>query len=393
MKPTFTIFLFIFSWCLLPGVGNGQLVINYEDFPKPGDYEIFRFIADIDGIQLPSAGEDQVWDYSHLQPLGNTLNVFTKVEDDEDFPEAKYNSPEVLFFQGFSYNSVLYEGYDENGMFLVGRLSDDTTFSITPISGGPNDVIRFVGGPIVFEGRQDFMKFPLSYGNLWTESRIEYVPFELTVAAFGLNMVPGQRKRILSQTREVIGWGQLTTPNRDGDANDPRDVLLMQVQVMAVDSVFLGGAPAPPQLMDAFGLSQGGIVVSEYYLFWDQYDISNLMRINLNNNGEISSIFFKPDHNDIGTSVRNLSLIPANAYPNPISPNQDLTIQTNEPLSLSDFVLSDINGRIVYHQSLSPFSENNLTVTLPEYLSSGMYFYQLVNSQGEVKSIGKLKVQ
>jgi hypothetical protein len=393
MKSTTTIFLFIFSWGLLPNLINSQIIINYEDYPKPDNYEVFRFIADIDNVQLPSAGANQVWDYSQLQPIGSTENIYLNAEGDSAFPEAKYRSPEVLFFQVFSYNSFQYEGLDENGVYLMGRFSEDTTFSITPITGGPNDALRFVGGPIAFEGRLDYLKFPLTYGDSWAESRIENVPFELTVAAFGLNMVPGHRKRILTQNREVVGWGQLTTPNRDGDANDPREVLLMRVMTTALDSVFLGGAPAPQLLLDAFGLTQGDIVTSEFYLFFEEHDNSNLMRINVNNTGAISSIFFKPDHNDIGSSVRSLSLIPTKTFPNPISPNQDLTIQTIESLSVSAFVLLDINGKIVYNRAISPYSENELTVTLPEYLSSGMYFYQLVNSKGEIRSVGKINVQ
>lgn len=396
MKKTFTNFLtftlFLVSWTLLPLPSYGQIVIEFDDYPQPDSYEVFRFQADVNNVEIPAEGANQLWDYSNLEVIGNSLSVFSSADGDNTFPGAKYITPRELTFQAFSYNSLVYEAIDENGVYELGRLPQDTTFSITAISGGPNDVLRFVGVPLPFEGRLDFIRFPLSYQDSWTQSHTETTPFELTVAAFGLNMVPGARERTLTQTRTVVGWGKLITPNREGESNEPRDVLLMRVNRVAVDSFSLGGFPPPQQLLDAFGLAQGSTTKDEFYLFWDQHDNSNLMRVNLSE-GEITSVFFKPDHNDIPSSVSALDLTAPLAYPNPISPLQELNIETDQISSNGTFILTDMNGRQVHNASFSALANDKITVPIPAYLTPGMYVFQLMDSTGRVEGMGRISVQ
>ena len=386
MRFIFTMFFIVL---LLPVYS--QLVIEYDDFPQPESYEIFRFVADVNNVQIPAGGEDQIWDYSSLSVIDSSMTLFLSTEGDTTFPEAKYKTPSFLQFQGFIYDNTEYDGIDENGAYRVGSLPQDTSFSITQISGGPDDVIRFVGSPSPLDGRIDFIKFPLSYQDTWTESFIETTVFELTVAAFGLNMVPGSRKRTLTQTRTVVGWGELITPNREGGINEPREVLLVQASGITLDSFFLAGAPAPPPLIDAFGLTQGEIFENEFYLFFDQHDPSNLMRINIDG-GEIISVFFKPDHNEISTSVSAVELIPSTVYPNPISPMQELTIQTDQDLTNGTFILSDMNGRQALVRSIDSLPNENITISMPGYLTPGLYVFQLISGNGNIRSIGKINV-
>lgn len=391
MKRTSTLFLFIFSCCMLPGIVNAQILIQYEDYPKPESFELLRFQADPENIEPPTIGEDQLWDYSNLQPIGTINSTVLNAEGDPNFPNAKYVSHGQLSFQNFLFNVSSYEALDENGVYLMGQITADTTFSITPVSGGPNDILRFVGTPEHFEGRLNIIKFPMTYGDTWTETRKERIPFELTVAAFGMDRVPGWRTRTVTQTRTVSGWGQVITPNRDGNPNPPRDVLLMWIEGITVDSFFLGGAPAPQPIMDAFGLIQGEEFNNSFTLFYDQYDVSNLMRANIAADGSISSVFFKPDHNPI-SSVRNLSLNPAFVFPNPVSPLQDLTIRTEQPISNGKILLFDMNGKTVYSRDVHSSSGQEFGITIPTHLSSGMHIFQLTDENGEIKSVGRITV-
>ncbi|GEM_PF-1791643 len=396
MKKTFTNFLaftfFLVSWTLLPLSSYGQIVIEFDDYPQPDSYEVFRFQADINNVQIPAEGADQLWDYSNLEVIGNSLSVFSSAEGDNTFPGAKYVTPRGLTFQAFNYNSLVYGALDENGVYEMGRLPQDTTFSITAISGGPNDALRFVGVPLPFEGRLDLIRFPLSYQDSWTQTSREITPFELTVAAFGLDMVPGARTRITTVTRSVVGWGKLITPNREGESNEPRDVLLMRVDRMTIDSFSLASNPPPQPLMDAFGLTQGFIAEDVFYLFWDQYDNSNLMRVNISE-GDIFSVFFKPDHNDIPSSVSALDFTTPLAYPNPISPLQELNIETDQISSNGTFVLTDMNGRQVHNTSFTALAKDKITVPIPAYLTPGMYVFQLIDNTGRVRGIGNISVK
>ena len=396
MKKTFTNFMTItislIIWTFLPLISYGQIVIEFDDYPQPDSYEVFRFQADFNNVEIPAEGADQIWDYSNLEVIDSTLNVFLSADGDNTFPGAKYVTPRGLNFQGFNYNSLVYEALDENGVYEMGHLPQDTSFSITAISGGPNDVIRFVGEPLPYEGRLDFIRFPLAYQDSWTQSSTVATPFELTVAAFGLDVVPGAQTRYTTVTRSVVGWGKLITPNREGESNEPRDVLLMRADRTTIDSFSLAGNPPPQQLLDAFGLIQGFTSEDVFYLFWDQHDNSNLMRVN-SSDGNITSVFFKPDHNEITTSVVNVELTKPLSYPNPISPQQELTITADLIPSNGTFILTDMNGRQVHNESFTAFSNNKITVSIPANLVPGIYSYRLMDITGKVSGIGSINVQ
>jgi hypothetical protein len=293
----------------------------------------------------------------------------------------------------YTIESSDYDGLDENGVYGIGRYSIDTTYSITNVTGGPNDRLRFVGGSWAFDGRFDYLKFPMTYGDSWTQDRIEDAPFLLTVAAFGMNQVPGNRKRIITQTREITGWGNMVIPNKDGEPNMAQEVLQMRIERVAIDSFFLGGAPAPPQLLAAFGVTQGSISQDQFYLFYTLNDQSNIMRVNVRSNGSIESLYYKPEINDMGTSVKSNVLTPVMFFPNPVAPTQVLTIQTKTPVISGRFELLDLNGRTMFSRAFDSDSGSISSIQMPYYLLPGTYVFQLLDSKGTLQNIGKLNVQ
>jgi len=393
MKSTITHLFLMLAICMIPGLHYGQIVIDYENFPKPESYEVLRYQANPVGIDVPISGVDMEWDYANLEPIDSINSVFFNAEGNTVFPNAKYYTENNLLFLAYFIESSDYEGLDQNGVYGIGRYSIDTTYSITNVTGGPNDRLRFVGGPLSFDGRFDYLKFPMTYGDSWTQDRIEDVPFLLTVAAFGLNQVPGNRKRITTQTREITGWGNMVIPNKDGEPNMPQEVLQMRVERVAVDSFFLGGEPAPPQLLAAFGLTQGSAFQDQFYLFFNTNDQSNIMRVNVSSNGSIESLYYKPEINDMGTSVKSNFLAPVMVFPNPVAPAQTLTIQTEAPVLSGRFELSDLNGRTIFSQTFDSNAGSITSLQMPYFLLPGTYIFQLLDSKGTLKSIGKLNVQ
>jgi hypothetical protein len=156
-----------------------------------------------------------------------------------NFPGALNYRESDLIFQVFPIRSFRYEGVDSEGYYEVGRTIGEVSYSITAIGGSPNDTLRFPGNNIVFEGRLNSVKFPLNYEDEWIESRIERTPFELTVQAFGLNKMPGERQRTLTHQRRVAGHGKLILPKPDGSPTAEMDVLMIRVVRHSIDSIFL----------------------------------------------------------------------------------------------------------------------------------------------------------
>lgn len=92
-------------------------------------------------------------------------------------------------------------------------------------------------------------------------------PFEITVAAFGLNNTPGFHKRIAYNDRAVTGSGKLVMTHPVGQPSDSMDVLLVKATEVRIDSFFVGGAPAPTPLLQGLGLTQGQMATTykSYY--------------------------------------------------------------------------------------------------------------------------------
>ncbi|MDV7400435.1 hypothetical protein RZS08_53970, partial [Arthrospira platensis SPKY1] len=109
------------------------------------------------------------------------------------------------------------------------------------------------------------------------------VNFNLTVSSFGLNNSPGQFVQYLEKKDSVVGSGDLIIPTLNG-ASIPYPILLVKSQTNVIDSVFLGGAPAPAALLMAFGLTQGSSYTDNYYYFYSPNFERPLMQLSMNSN-------------------------------------------------------------------------------------------------------------
>ncbi|MFK7906488.1 MAG: hypothetical protein AB8B69_15260, partial [Chitinophagales bacterium] len=268
-----------------------SVVINREDFPRGGSFTEIGYFVETDILDAPSEGIDQVWDYSFLTPDSLVTQVYTDASNDPDFSNALNYISGAVSFNAFPIPSNKYEAIDEEGWYDKGRTTKDVSYSITAISGGTDDVLRFPDSVIPYGGRLNRLDFPVAYGKAWTQSQIENTEFELTVAAFGLNGVPGVNVRTVTESRSVVGEGKLIIPSEDGSPGLPIDALLLKIENTLIDSVFLGGAPAPAALLNAFGLTQGAVTVRAVrYIFYTPGFSSNVLNVN----PSTGTFFYRP---------------------------------------------------------------------------------------------------
>ena len=370
--------------------GHAQVTIDQSNFLRGTAYMDTIVLSNSFTLGTPSEGPDQVWDYSSLVAGNIDVTEHIAVNNDPNFPNATSAYRSDLSFQGFPIQSYTYETVDANGWFVFGRDITDVTYSITAISGGPNDSLRFVGGDYLHSTPNELLTFPMNYGDVWTNVYTENTPFELTVGAFGLNKVPGNRKRTLTINREIAGYGKLTIPTRDGSPSAPMDVLLLKFSRTAVDSIFLGGAPAPPPLLAAFGLTQGSIVSDMAFLFYRPGFGSALLYYNTDFPGEFE---YRPQGAEVVSAVGETSLLPTRHFPSPITAGNWLTIELEKPIVDGTVTLTDLYGRTVTQTTVRGGQGNQFQLQIPAGASSGLYTYQLRNADSQLIGAGKIMVK
>ncbi len=367
-----------------------QIAIDRDDFPRKASFIDTVARALPGAAALPTEGADQYWDYSNLVQEELAFIEYNSAEGDPHFSDAfNYRTREFFFFQ-FPLPFDEYDGLDEEGWYSKGRNFAEVNYSISGITGGPDDTIRFTAGPDFFDGRMNMLKFPVAYQNQWSENHVENFNFELSVAGFGLNDAPGNLTRYFSQEREVVGYGQLVIPNFDGSPGAPMDALLIKVYRQAIDSVFMMGELAPPALMNAFGLTQGEMASESFYVFYRPHFGSAVLNIDMNPS---VSVFYRPQANDVITSINEPPAIGTQVFPNPVSAGQRLVIETEHTIPSGYISINDITGREVYQQQFASDAGNQIQTEIPNHLRPGIYVYTLQNSMGKKIGTGKLQVK
>jgi hypothetical protein len=367
-----------------------QITIDRDDFPRMESF-IDSVVMTLPGThELPDEGPDQFWDYSYLMEDMLNLSEYKTAAGDPLFPDAlNYRSFDFSFFQ-FPIPVDEYDGLDDEGWYTQGRNFTEVAYSIASFTGGLEDTLRFIGEPDYFDGRMNSLKFPVAFQNQWTDNHDERFNFALTVVSFGLNNVPGNLTRYFTQVREVVGYGQLVIPNFDRTPGEPMDALLIKVYRQAIDSVFLMGQPAPPALMNVFGLTQGQMASDSYYVFYRKDFGAPVLNIDMNLN---ASVFYRPKANDVVTTISERRMSSIQVFPNPVSAGQKLIVKTDQAISSGKISVTDISGRKVYQKQFTSDASKQVQIEIPYHLLPGIYVYTLQNSKGDKLGTGKLQVK
>ena len=235
-------------------VGDGSV---YYDIPNPGS------------LPVPATGPNQIWDYSTMavQP-GQTLTVpfdagtLPALPDVNIVNDIQLSSPlpVVPFFPAKEYAVLDNTGWRERGTAL-----NPITLPLAGITGGANDALNFTGNLSTYE--QIKRQFPLQFGDTWNSSFVRADNFLVTIAAFGLNNVPGSFNQDITDDYQVAGWGTLRLPNVGGGPVVEHEALLLKRTSTTTRTYLLGGAPAPSAFLAPFGLSQGQMTTFTTYIF------------------------------------------------------------------------------------------------------------------------------
>ncbi len=267
---TFTTIFLTLLMCMSVLQLQAQVTIDHNNFSEKASYiDSYHGVEAAEPI-IPEGGANMVWDYSGIAHETAVIieTEYHDATDDPDFPTAMNYVESTLNFDLFDVPYKAYRQVDESGFSQIGSKVEVSSFSITALSGGPDDVLRFPGQVDHFEGKNEYLRFPMNYQDQWIGGHTGNIIFELTVAAFGLDQTPGVVQEVGTDNVEVIGYGHVIIPMEDGSASNPVEVLLVKTVNSRVTNYFVGGAPAPEALLNAFGFVQGEEVIDEpFYSF------------------------------------------------------------------------------------------------------------------------------
>lgn len=245
-----------------------QITLERSDYIRAADQSYDEWTVDLSSITAPpTTGPNQVWDYSNINLVNSTTQT-PVAGNHASFPEANLviTTNEVeLGLLPVTIN--FYEVLNEDEYSTLGRITSPVSANLEPLTGNNMDMIELNGTVNVYEDHLYKYKFPVDYEDYWSSLVNFREDFLLTIQSFGLNQTPGQRVLNLTNINRVLGWGTLSLPNPDGGAPISIEALLFKEESITIDSLYLGGAPAPPALISAFGLQQGDITTSVEYRF------------------------------------------------------------------------------------------------------------------------------
>lgn len=284
----------IFCWSVSI---QAQITIDENNFNRGTAYLDSTYIADPAGYITPTEGPNQLWDYSSLVSTKTEYNEIFDATDNTVFPEANSYFNSNQGFPGLTFPTRQYTLVDEKGWRLLGVSSAAISYPIGAITGSPTDSLKYPD--FETDANSSYLQFPLTYQTKFSHAYSDVTPFELTVAGFGLNQVPGSFNSTVTVTREVTGYGNLIIPKSDGTPSTPIKVLLVKSTVESVDSVFLGGASAPAPLLAAFGITQGQLRSETDYAFYGADFGSSILFLSASD----SSMTYRPQHAE-NTSIQ-----------------------------------------------------------------------------------------
>ena len=390
--------LLTFALALLLGgaaPATAQITIDAGDWPRPTTYLDSSYFTALYFLEdnFAEPGEGVTWDYVNKDTFGAVLRVDSySAADEANFPGATFkrtyfNEP----FLGFEVRTEEFRGISDEHYKIFGERLYDTTYALTGAGNGPNDAIRFVGGdyPLLGDALVPVI-FPLTYGTAWETDYEEVVPFELTFAAAGLNAVPGRYRRIFDERREVVGYGTLKLPGIRGRDSVAYDALMVDIRRVVTDSFFLGGAPAPQQLLDGFDLEQGDTFHINVHAFYALTDLA--VPLMVYSVGRLPVTFRFPGGGRVSDLRR--ALPPAAAvFPNPAAPAGEVGFVLAEALPRGGRVeVVALDGRRVLAQAV-PTGTTAFGLALPADLARGQYFYTVHADGAGLVAGGTLQVQ
>lgn len=273
-------------------------------------------------------------------------------------------------------------GVTSNGFEYFGERIFRQPISLSSLTMSPTDSIVFHEQNVVYSSPRQVIAFPATMGSTWGKTFNYTTNFSLTVAAYSINNAPCQRKTYVTYTDTVKGWGTMKVNGFNGtSASGNMNVLMVKHSEIQVDSFFLNGAPAPAQLLSAFGLTQGQSIETNTVGFYRAGELMPLANVvYLNSSFAQSQIDYVEVHTQRLSSPTSIATVSkygkVGIFPNPLKGNVLTVSIEDKSVRALQYDIININGQVVAKGNLDMNSGNGY-INLSNSPANGIYYVRL----------------
>lgn len=269
-----------------------ELTITASDLSKdyaPGkSVALFSVnVAASPALKAPVEGQGQTWDFSTLAEEESFQDICTATTG-TSFPSNGYFLPNNTYFADGTLQTLRSEfevgdsGWVRRGVALPAFTLNFPDYGAT---------IKYEAQDSKYSSLLPLTTpFPVKYnaaGEFANVVRTEN--FSINAPALGLNNTPASQKYTNSQSLKCMAAGKLTLK---GFAK-AMDVLVIKAHRKIVYNYFVGGAPAPKQLLDVLGITDGTTTDYYWYDFFNPGGEGYLGTISVTANNTVISASFK----------------------------------------------------------------------------------------------------
>lgn len=326
------------------------------------------------------------WDVSNITPTSVNNLVDNQAETLPIFVNAGidvyYNTNKSLNAQA-GYTLDLEFDFNANGVDEAGLYVYQQGYDLSAYTGSTADSIKFPAQAILLSSPRRTVKFPMTYGTAWSWSSRRAVNFTLSVAAAGLVDAPCQHVFTASGTDTIVGYGKMRVWTSIGPS-DYYDVLIKKNSRTVRDSFYIGGAPAPAQLLSAFNLQQNWLSsnINQYVVY--RANISTPLAIINHTNSTFAtavSAYFDAENHQYASVEEASGMSGLLLYPNPVSGGVLNVVMLGQWAGGVNYEMIDLQGRVVKSGSANNFGGPMPIAT--DGLTTGNYLLKLIGHDGQ----------
>ncbi|MCE3297355.1 MAG: hypothetical protein K0R65_3069 [Crocinitomicaceae bacterium] len=372
------------------------ITLTSDNFPPLTTYDV------IDGMGITNFPfgypTPETWDFG-TEPLVYGTTLYYPDANDPFFSASadSYSTSSRTLF-GAVYGVQNYVATTADYFGEVGHKIQGATSSLTAYSGGINDVVVIPVQNQLFDEPRIILDFPATMGSMHHSDSRRITNFNVTVEAYGLDNTPGQMITHVIRHDTIVSYGQMRVYIPSVGASEYYDVLAMKSWQYELDSFYLGGSPAPPALLSAFGLSQQTVPddadVNNRLYFYRENNAAPLLLMTFGSSPfeAYTGIFIHGDNLAVaGSEELAKDAYQVFVYPNPGN-GKNTTIEfLGKDVPVVSYTITDISGKTVHEQKNVSVANNKLS--LQADLQPGNYFVQVKDKQENVIAVEKIQVQ
>lgn len=373
--------LVIGALCFAPGLfAQNAVVITQQNakFNAPGDELNWGFL-DGTALQMPTRGENQVWDYSQTGIAVGGYTAEYIEPDNADFPTATASYNAYYALNQFQLSGKAFFEARETGEYYIGNAYDEVTFDLGIGTLTVPEQTNHMSGATDIQ-------LPATYGTNWVGEENLPLNSNVTVAAAGLDNAPLLYLQLNTYYDSIVGYGTLKMPG-----GGSYDALLKKRVWIQTDSFFLYGQPAPEALLTLFGVQQGATTTGEYYSFFAPGVSTELMSFS-EFEGAVSASY----RNDLSTNSvgEEAAGVATRLYPNPVTGESAvLEFEKSSGASWNVRLVNPLGETVRTIPVNGPAGQTRMQVGPDASAPNGVYYYELRDEQGARRAAGPVVIE